>query len=289
VTDALFNDYLRFHTLALDTRDVDPVYPVLRHLAAGQGLSAEDRIRLVMRHVAYYHLGSALTAFAGEGVILPCATERRSHRDVRKLQTHLDALRSVENLPGGWTTWFAPVGRYSDRRVAWGALNSRLLEIWGNGRWAAYKTAEMLWKVCGFPVEATDMGHAYSSGPRRGLALLSEGLPTGNSTADIQALNEASERLCGRLRSEGAGASVEEVETTLCDFHSLHVGRYYVGHDIDQMLRQLLDVQSSLTGAALDARSATLPQRYLGEVYGWTGPDRDRCRRYRRTGEIMER
>ena len=32
---------------------------------------------------------------------------------------------------------------------------------------------------------------------------------------------------------------IEQVETILCDFHALAEGRYYVGHDIDQMQEQL--------------------------------------------------
>lgn len=285
----VWDDYARFHKLALETWDVDPTYPVLNHIADELGLSLEDRIRLVMRFVAYYHIGSGLAAFTGQGPVLPCATERRGHRDNRKLVRHLNALEEVEVQPGGWEKYFRQALDGSlGRRQGWAHLQVLLLDIWGNGRWAAYKTAEVLWKVCGFPVEATDMGHAFSSGPRQGLALLAK-VPAGNSKADVQELDEISERICARLRSESLVASVEEVETTLCDFHALHAGRYYVGHDIDQMLRQLLDVQSSLTATALRARMYTLPHAYLGEIHGWTGPDVGRKQIYRKTGRVVER
>ncbi len=285
-----WEDYIKFHELALQTRDVDPTYPVLKQLAKYHGLTAEDRIRLVMRFVAYYHLGSGLASFLGEDGPLPCATERRGHRDDRKLQKHLRALRDVEAAPGGWEGWISKAIQGSaGPREAWGKLNDALLEIWGNGRWASYKTAEILWKVCNIRVEATDMGHAHSSGPRQGLDLLFDGLPRGNSAEVVAALDKISNRVRMRLIGAGLQAPVEEVETTLCDFHALATGRYYVGHDIDQMLRQLLDVQSGWTRSALDARFHTLPHQYLGEIYGWTGPDADRKRAYRDTGKILER
>lgn len=284
----LWGDYARFHALALETRDVDPVYPVLRTLAQDLRLSAEERIRLVMAHVAYYHLGSALAFFEGRGPTLPCATERRGHRDPKKLAAHLDALRGVSDAPGGWSAWFAPALAGKSPRDAWKALNERLLEIHGNGRWASYKTAEMLWKVCGFHVEATDMGHRYSSGPRQGLNLLVEGLPSGNAREVVPTLDGVSEELCRLLEKEGLPAPIEEAETTLCDFHALCDGRYYVGHDIDQMLRQILDVQSGMTRDVLKARRV-LPRAYRGEINGWSAPDKARCRAYRATGKILER
>lgn len=284
----MFPDYQRFHGLALKTRDVDPVYPVLKDLADTGGLSEEDRIRLVMLHVAYYHMGSALAAFEGRISVLPCATERRGHRDPKKLQRHLDDLKSIGDGPGGFSAWFSYDLR-GEPRECWNRVTERLLGVYGNGRWAAFKTAEMLWKVCGFPIQAPDMGHAYSSGPRQGLKLLVPNLPEGNSRETVRRLDELSEELCVSLRESGLAASVEEVETTLCDFHALVEGRYYVGHDIDQMLRQLLDVQSGLTKWALASRREVLPEAYLGEVHGWSGPDRERKSVYKRTGKIVER
>jgi hypothetical protein len=267
---------------------VDPIYPVLRTLAQDLGLSVEERLRLVFCHVAYYHLGSALAFFEGRGPTLPCATERRGHRDPKKLAAHLEALRAISEAPGGWSLWLEPSVAGKSPREAWKALNERLTEIYGNGRWAAYKTAEMLWKICGLPVEAADMGHLYSTGPRKGLNLLFDDLPQGSNRDEIAALDKASEKLCRLLKGEGLKAPIEETETTLCDFHSLCGGNYYIGHDIDQMLRQLLDVQSGLTHPAIRARRS-LPRAYRGEVNGWSGPDKLRKGAYLRTGRILER
>jgi hypothetical protein len=280
-------DYARFHKLSLETGDVDPVYPVLREIAKNQELTREETIRLVFMHVAYYHLGSGLAYFAGERGKMPTGTERRGHRDERKLTIHMDTLETISASAGGFAAFLDPtIG--ADRRQSWANLVEKLQTIPGNGRWASYKTAEMLWKVAGFDVAAPDMGHANSSGPRQGLALLTA-IPKGNSPDVIQGLNGISDRLCNWLHHQHLPSAVEEVETTLCDFHALVEGRYYVGHDIDQMLRQLLDVQSELTNPALRARHATLPDPYLGEIHGWSGPDLIRKRAYKRLGHIVER
>jgi Alpha-glutamyl/putrescinyl thymine pyrophosphorylase clade 2 len=274
----LHADYARFHRIQVASRDIDPVYPVYRQLAADLGLTAEDRTRLVLLHVAYYHAGSALAALDGAHWRLPCGTERRGHRDDRQLRRHLDGLAQAGAQPGGYTAFLRP------RAGSWDALTARLRELPGNGRWAAYKAAEMLQKVCGYAVTAPDMGHAHSSGPRHGLALLYPGIPEGNSPADIARLDAISAALAA-----GLPAPVEEAETTLCDFHAMHGGRYYPGHDIDVMLAQLIAVQSGLTAAFLAARRAVLPPAYLGEIHGWSGVDRGRCRAYRDTGQIRER
>jgi hypothetical protein len=281
-------DYAKFHKLSLETGDVDPVYPVLRALAAEQGLTREDTIRLVFMHVAFYHLGSGLAYFSGERGKMPCATERRGHRDERKLALHLDDLETISEAAGGFTLFLDPLVDGARPKESWERLVAKLQTIYGNGRWASYKTAEMLWKVAGLPVQAPDMGHANSSGPRQGLALLTS-IPKGNGADVVNALNGISDRLCNWLHQQHLPSAVEEVETTLCDFHALVEGRYYIGNDIDQMLRQLLDVQSSLTGATLAARRAALPDAYLGEIHGWSGPDPLRKRIYKNTRQIVER
>jgi hypothetical protein len=67
------------------------------------------------------------------------------------------------------------------------------------------------------------------------------------------------------------------------------VGRYYVGHDIDQMLGQIDRTTSAFVGEALAARYETLPYDYLGEHHDWDGIDDARRKVYRDTGQIVTR
>ena len=274
-------DYADFHAAALESSDVDPVYPVLAAIGDTLALTTEARLWLTFVYVAYYHLGSALAAFDNVGpgpgrpsmplLHAPTGIERRAHRSPAKLAAHLDALTDIAASNGGLGPWLAAaIGSGLSRTQRWHLLTEQLTHIYGNGRWSSYKTAEMLWKVNGFPIAAPDMGHAHSTGPREGLALLFA-VPHGNAARNIRHLDWLSEQLCVWLRDRGLAAPVEEVETTLCDFHALHRGKYYVGHDIDQMQAQLAAPPSALTGAAFAARSATLPRRFLGERNSWTG------------------
>lgn len=289
-------DYALFHRLAVETRDVDPTYPVIRHVQSSAS-STEARLWLTFLHVAYYHLGSALRVWSlvptpgavpGDLFKLPCATERRGHRDPRRLERHLLSLLEKAEQHGSLSSWLSD-RLPNDPCRAWDVLTERIMSVWGNGRWAAYKTCELLWKVNGLPLRAYDMGHAHSSGPRQGLGLLYAGLPAGNSKRDVEQLDGLSQILIDKLSGLGLAAAVEEVETTLCDFHALADGRYYVGHDIDQMLAQLRAVPGDAIELALTARQHTLPSAYLGELGGWSGVQDNRKRIYRDHRTILQR
>lgn len=286
-----WDDYARFHHLAVTSRDVDPVYPVLAHLVGAS--TPAEQVEAVIIYLVYYHLGSGLAAHAERRagqplsdlpLLLPTATERRAHRDRRQLARHLASLHSISREHGGLHR-FLGADLPADAGQAWTVVRGRAEQIHGNGRWASYKLAELLQQVCHWPLAAPDMGMAGASGPAHGLRLL--GLADGDSPA---ALETAGRVVADRLATAGLpGTDLSVVETTLCDFHSLTHGGYYVGHDIDQMQTQLDKVPSAATPGAYAARAATLPPAYLGEVHGWVGVDRARSRRYRQSGDIVDR
>jgi hypothetical protein len=295
----LADDYRRFHRLAVETGDVDPVYPVLRHYAGTATQSTEERLRLTFLHVAYYNLASAIRVWwdlgtQAEQLRLPTGHERRAHRNEGKLTRHLAQLDYIAKDRGGYSGFLERAmegARTPEER--WEAISDAVLSMYGNGRWAAYKTCEMLAKVNGYELHAPDMGHAYSSGPRQGLELLVIGLPTGNGRYHVQMLDAASRALVGVLAESGLpGADNETVETTLCDFHSMVTGGYYVGHDIDSLLAVLTPYDGKSLpghGVLMEARRASFPDPYLGELHGWSRPDRVRKRVYQRTRQIVER
>jgi hypothetical protein len=66
---------------------------------------------------------------------------------------------------------------------------------------------------------------------------------------------------------------VAQVETSLCDFHSLVQGGYYLGHDIDQMQAQLLDrrVPDRTPQEVWTARAELFTSDLLGEHHGRWG------------------
>jgi hypothetical protein len=285
-----WRDYCTFHDWQLTTGDVDPAYPVLRTIGDALSLDREQRLWLTFLHVAYYHLGSALRAFeATDGrprlppveLILPTGVERRAHRSHRQLRYHLASLADRADSAGGLGPWLGQVP------CRWPELGHVVGSVYGNGRWATFKTLEMLAAVNGFTITAPDMGHANSTGPRHGLATLYEDTPLGNSPEAIATLDEISREHVAALRAEGLPATLETAETTLCDWHAVTEGRYYVGHDIDVMLAQLTAVPSGYSNDALLARIDCFERWLLGEHGGWTGIRKDLNKRYVRTRTLV--
>ncbi len=293
---SLWADYAQFHEAQTQSRDMDPAYPVLKWFA--DSLDRESGLWLTFLFVGYYHMGSALKAFSlyptltvpDEATLkLLIAQPRRSHRATLKFAQHLDSLCAKAEQHGGLGAWLDSATTSEDPLTNWKTLNDELTTVFGNGRWAAYKTAEILMKSHGFNLAAPDMGNANSSGPRKGLGLFFPGLPQGNSPAEIAYLDELSLKVVENLTGKTSQVSIETAETSLCDFYALNKGRYYVGIDIDEMQEQLLRVPSDLTAMAFKARYETLPHAYLGELNGWEGIDKKRKSVYRDTREIALR
>lgn len=283
------DDYLQWHHHQVKTGDIDPAYPVLRDV--GQALGGGDAAAwLCLTHVAYYNMASALYAISRSPIPvldpalykLPTGTERRAHRDVRQFHAHwTDLVKHVEKA-GGPRAWLTP--KHSGV-TGWNELQERILAVHGNGRWAAYKLAELSSHVIGTKITAPDASHAHSSGPRKGLEDLYRNLPTGNTPADVATLDRYTERLQRKLGEP----DIARVETSLCDFHSAVKGKYYIGKDIDEQLHQLGALTSDLTPVAMAARQTSFPHSYLGELHGWAGVDKERCKAYRDTGRILLR
>lgn len=295
----LLRDFFTFSRLHVESGDVDPLYPVLRHLIKDE--EPEAQVWRTLVYVAFYNLPSALlwqerigdTHFAGQwnatDAYLPTGVERRSLRGGVNMLRHLQDLARLARLHGGfrnWLTW----NFTGDSGADWAQLQRNVAEAWGNGRWAAYKTAEVCQKVLGFPVEPADMGNAGSTGPRKGLELL---FGPSQSVGELDAWGGwLHSQLAG---NEGVNLDLAEVETCLCDFHSMWHGHYYVGHDIDQLQADTIkafgngmkDVE--LEVAIWEARAATLRPEYLGELNGWAGVDKERGAAYRDSGRILAR
>jgi len=295
-------DYVRWHAAQVTSGDIDPVYPVFDELARAWRLRNEERAWLVFLHVAWYHPGSTLVAFArvpslaamprtAEGLAelglldLPCNTERRGHRTRSMLAAHLLQVAEVYRDAGGAHSWAMAALDGAAGTAGWTRLFDALTTLRGNGRWAAYKTVEMLQKVVGLPLVAADAGHAYSSGPRKGLVDLGLGVD-GNDSAAVAELNRRTDLLAAYLGED----DLAQVETSLCDFHSLVSGHYYLGNDIDSMLGDWLSTRlppRAIPAEAWDAREARFASGLLGEHGGWQGVRPQLRRMYRDRGIMV--
>ena len=291
-------EFARWH---LASGDVDPAYPVLRRLLPD---GDEQALRFVFLYVAYYNLPSALGAWS-RGVFtepgrlpdetvakFPTGTERRGHRSPETLIAHLADLAKIAEQHGGLVPWLReafPSGGLSEG-ANWRSIQTDLRTVRGNGRWAAYKTGEILGTVLGWRLEPTDAGHDFSTGPRKGLA---DCYPetahlSGFQPHVVSALDTHTRDLARWFVDKvGAHVPVEQVETILCDWHSVVNGGYYVGHDIDLMLEQINRavergvIDSETADRLLEIRAREFDHRWLGEIKGWDGVRRPLKRYYR--------
>lgn len=262
---------------------MDPVYPVLRTIIGWLELTPEEALRLAVLYVAFYDLQSALTVWLKVGWPdpmpeeywrLPTGTERRAHRDPRQFRAHMEAVQARIDSYSSLTTWADQAGG------DWRTLQSLLANVRGNGRWAAYKTGEVMKTVLGWPLTPTDAGHEFSTGPRKGLVMV---YPEA-ATASVTDLDKMTEELRQELAGWKVPMPVEQLETVLCDWHSTVEGRYYVGHDIDLMLQQ---VRPGPAGDLIvEARYESFHPQWLGEVQGWDGVRPELRRLYRDEGRI---
>jgi hypothetical protein len=329
-----YEDLVTFGRHMLESQDIDPVYPVLRRLQERMGLTGtrdEQGLWLTVLYQAFYNLPSALAAFHRIGwsqggkdapireVIeaahlseLPIGVERRGLRGGLVLDYLKGYWRAVYQEAADWYVAHGD-NRPSQRRwmrAGWSGEESeeeRYLKFWDqwqtvpyNGRWSAFKTAELLKEVHDFPMSAPDMRMQHCSGPREGLIWLYSLDLGGYKARDrIKILNEYGLRLRRALADRGLPLSWEHLETVLCNFNSMRQGRYYVGHDIDEMQTQILaaiernhfpgDQGRDQLQELILARREALPERYLGEYNGRRTIDHDRMVEYALTGRILTR
>jgi hypothetical protein len=147
-----------------------------------------------------------------------------------------------------------------------------------------------------FPLKPTDAGHDFSSGPRKGLVdcYPESAAITGFKPDAVNALDKLTHDLQEFLNiNVGSHVPVEQVETVLCDWHSLLKGGYYVGHDIDVMLEQANKAVASGTLNEVDydelmfAREQAFAHCWLGEYNNWNGIRKDLKTLYRDSGELQ--
>lgn len=295
-----WNDrWLHFAGAMLDSKDIDPTYPVLKALNEGDAeeitsWTDEDALWRTLVYVAFYHIGAS-ELFAEtvppdrgaledaipqvEGLAGKCGVERRGLRSPEFLRKHLESLLDKRERFGSFEGWLT-ADATGDPREDWRRTTELLLAVAYNGRWAAYKTCDLLVETHGWPLEAPDAGHKHSSGPRQGLGqlyddgILKEEPPlyTDQSFEAIAELDRLTSKVQRHLWANGIPAKVSEVETLLCNWHSARHGAYYVGHDIDEMQERVYWVQNKgVRERLLQARREALPAPWLGEVMGWAG------------------
>jgi hypothetical protein len=238
------------------------------------GLSKEQRLWLGLIYMAYYNDGSAWHSFTRPGVAdrrqlpplnYPISYQRRNLFGGR-IARHFESIYAIRSL----TDWLAV--------DSWSGLLRRLNELYGNGRWASYTTAELLVGLGLSNVRPDSYEVEGSSGPVSGLNFL--GLP---------GTLQAAKYIHRTLTANGVRAPDEIFESFLCNWSRMNKADFYVGSNIDRQQNRIEKVER-ITGSKLkpvwQTRLRVLDNRTLGELHGWRS-DRDRAKIYAATKRVL--
>lgn len=280
----------------------DPDHPVVKTLQDKLRMRSETRIWHTLVYLAFMRLPSAhefwshyqdpedisdVEDIPERLVKLPTGFERRGLRVPANMRRHIGELLAMRHRYGSFRNWLE-MGFGADTKENWLQLQENLQLVFGNGRWAAYNTGELLMNINDFDVLPGDMGMEGSSGPRWGLAMIFGDVP-GNSAKAIDLLNRQAEILLKMLNERfDCGLRIDELETVLCDFHSMFNGQHYIGHYTDLLQTQLHIAEGDGIDVSeiWEARQFILPAWSLGEFNGWNGERKDLLNCYRQHNEV---
>jgi hypothetical protein len=286
VRPKLFEDFKTFSLHQLHSRDIDPVYPVLKTVHQLRGLSRGDAAWHTLLYMTWYNLGSGETVWKSypqqckidAEFILKTGVERRGIRGSNKGVEQLNWMyQNIGDLLE-WVERHVALGGM----VGWKSMYNAVQQIPGNGSWAAFKWCDLCKNVLGYDITSPDIGLGGGGkvvGPVPGLSRLTGRAP------EICAVDFHLQKIfylyCSQKCIPFDG--LEELETSLCDFNSMVKGGYYVGHDIDKQMEDI----AGLPNIYWDARRECFPREYLGELRGWVGVRKERKAIYMNTGEIV--
>lgn len=295
--------FIAFAGRQLETRDYDPFHPMLWKLQ--EGMNAEQGLWSSFLYMAFYSMGSSFCAWSTSQPLerLPdhadgwhIGLQRRNLR-ASSVVKHVEDMSTKAREYGSIEAWLTD-GFGKDLKANWRVLIDRLESVWGNGRWAAYTTAELFQKVNRLRVEPSCMGLEGATGPRKGLIKLA-GL---RKDVELDVLEAYGDALVAKLREihpdpgipwARHGYDYAMVESTLCDFYGLTQGRYYVGRDIDRIAGRMVaqrDRAPVKLDPLWDARAQMFPKYLLTEQRKVTpvGVDWQRAKVFQRQGVIAD-
>jgi len=266
----LFEDFCTFAKAHIESKDIDPVYPVLKALYEQHDLPQAIRIWRTILYVAVYDIGTAYTLWEQYpepqtvSIYAPkTGIERRGFRGNALAGQNIN--QTLEQSQGDLEAWL------NNAAVkGWDAVRQSFEAVPYNGNWASYKWADLVKHVLAYDIDATNIGvggNGRKAGPIPGMVKLT-GLDWKQCAQDVPTQNTL---LKLSIDNGVPFAGLDQLETALCDFNSLMKGGYYIGHDIDSMMKHIPDKASDLWAC----REAVFDARFLGEINGWFGVRKD--------------
>lgn len=240
----------RFGAELVRSRDLDPVYVALLPL------NSPRKSRTVLAYSCLYHLGVA--GYVGErsgedfwkaleiaavnkDLRWPRGSERRHWRGKAAVEAVAWLRDNFEQPEQVIYRWYNGAHRASFNFIA-----EEVRRTPSFGPWIAFKVADIMERVLGFPVDFSDCELGIYREPRRAAALLA----LGDADAPISGvtLGEVIAKLLqGPLRKLKAPPNgdrtlnVQEIETVLCKYKSHCTGSYPLGKDTREVYHALSD------------------------------------------------
>lgn len=273
--------FARFITFSIEHKrsgDIDPVYLVLKRVHEIRGYDFETAIWHTILYVTWYHLGSceimmkeshSTPVLLTSQPNLSTGIERRGFRGNQKgieMLKDLQLSSRIDKGLGEWLRGLCEMGNTPQDR--WTVIGNDFARIKNNGKWAAYKWCDLCKNVLNLPISAPDIGvggGGENAGPVPGLVRLT-GEPWKRCAVDRDFQKAFYDRC---IQAGIPWNGMEEMETALCDFNTYMKGHYYVGHDIDLMMKQIAGIPGE--NDYWRARSEIFQSVYLGENHGWFG------------------
>lgn len=244
----------------LVTRDYDPNYFAVKGFSENVGLTWDQTYEFCFIFNGFYHFGSAARFLADPSIDVSKVEYGRSRRGFRgnsKVRNFIEAGRSLK----------AHILKHRDGGEAgWMEIYTMLLGIQGCGHWSAYYLCDMFKVILGFRISSPNVGFLSSDssnrGPLSGLAFIT-GLPETTLRRHAGLHRSIYNEMLEGVPFEG----MEQFESLLCNYLSLHKGTYYVGRDIDRQIGMM----KGLGPEWWTARARYFPDELLGEKHGWSG------------------
>lgn len=218
----------------IHTRDVDPVYPLLRRIIEVEGFEPETA---VFMYVYYYSIESMLRWMREQGRGTSPLQAFARVRLFGMERSRSPAVRQPGNFLAALERWQRIVPIIKRRSLGFDSGRELIKTVPFFGDWASYKMCEVLDQVVGYEnLRITGLGIEGQDpnkpvGPIFGLRYL-----YGIDKRFSRSIIPEWERFGSDL-SRKWGAPIGEVESCLCKVPKiLHKGSYVVGHDINEFL-----------------------------------------------------
>ena len=248
MTKQLLKDFDLFSRALIGSKDVDPVYPLVKHMLTLDEFKEVEPEWFIFCYVGFYCLES--------GIKMVRLMPKRSDWDSSQFREFRTKVRkfgherrgTARNVDRQIEMFEAIVGFLDDlEKHKIGEMNSPLIDsnldfrdgiesLPNHGGWASFKIAELFEKSLGYSqFKIPDLGlegrNPNSNDNAVGGLRWLFGREIKYDKSIYKNWNEFGFNL-----AKGWGVDIGEVETCLCKFHKLKTGKYFIGHDIQEFV-----------------------------------------------------